>query len=504
MGSELKEPLYICVYVPEFPAQALLRLRPELSKKPVAVFAGVPPLEEVCSVNKRATRAGVVPGMTRAELESFSDIAALRRSEPEERAARDVLLEAASAFTPRMEIQHSSDASFVFVLDMTGTTLLFGTTHQVIQRIEKDLSKLRFFVQLSASANLHAAICIAPSARKQPIFLPSGQEQQGLRALPLAALNLAEEQAKRFSLWGLHTLGELAALPEVDLISRMGQQGKRLRQLARGELPHLMVPVEPTFTLSEFIAFDAPVELLDSLLFVISPMLNQILARAQNRALAIASLTIKLGLDGGGEHERMIKPALPVAQQDVLLKLLHLDLQAHPPAAGVLSIHATAEPGDRTRVQLGLFSPQLPEPMRLDVTLARIAALVGEGRVGRACLNDTNRSNGFRMERFILAADHGDSEIASRSMALRRFRPPVTLSMQQEGIRPKLFFFEGRRYNVQESFGPWRRSGEWWSAEVWSREEWDVRAVTSSEETLCGVIAHDLLRKRWELEALYD
>ena len=65
-----------------------------------------------------------------------------------------------------------------------------------------------------------------------------------------------------------------------------------------------MVPEEPVFTLSEFIAFDAPIELLDSLLFVVGPMLGQMLARAQNRALAIAGLTVKLGLDGGGEHER--------------------------------------------------------------------------------------------------------------------------------------------------------------------------------------------------------
>lgn len=43
----MKEPLYVCVHVPEFPVQALLRLRPELARAPVVVIAGDPPLEQV-------------------------------------------------------------------------------------------------------------------------------------------------------------------------------------------------------------------------------------------------------------------------------------------------------------------------------------------------------------------------------------------------------------------------------------------------------------------------
>ena len=76
-----------------------------------------------------------------------------------------------------------------------------------------------------------------------------------------------------------------------------------MRLLARGEHPHLMVPEEPVFTLEEFVAFDAPVELMESLLFVLGPMLDQLLARAQYRSFALASVKVRLGLDGGDEHE---------------------------------------------------------------------------------------------------------------------------------------------------------------------------------------------------------
>jgi protein ImuB len=504
-ASEVKEPLYVCVHVPEFPAQALLRLRPELAHSAVAVLSGVPPIEQVCSANARAFKLGVIQGMTRAELDSFTGLTVLRRSEAEERVARAVLLEAAGGFTPRIEVQPSDASAFVMVLDMTGTTSLFGPAWQSVNSIAHSLVALRFFVQLAASANLHATVCIAPAARKTPIILPAGQERKCLRNLPLSALNLTAQQADTLALWGLHTLGELAGLPEVELVVRLGQEGKRLRLLARGEHPHLMVPEEPMFVLEEFIAFDAPIEILDSLLFVVGPMLDQLLARAQNRSFALASVTVKLGLEGGGGHEHTIKPALPVLQREVLLKLLHLDLQAHPPSAGVLSVFVHADPGDRSKVQPGLFAPQLPEPLRLDVTLARIAALVGEERVGHAKLLDTHRSDSFAMERFVVSNARAKADADTRhTVALRRCRPPWNLSVQHEGQRLAAFSLHGKRYSVEEAYGPWRKSGDWWSSRVWSREEWDVRATANIDDTLLCVITHDLLHHHWQLEALYD
>ena len=504
MGANEIKPLYVCVHIAEFAAQALLRLRPELTSLPVAVLAGTPPQELVCSANATAYQLGVLHGMTRAELDSFVGIHILRRSEAEESRARTALLETAGAFTPRIEVQACSASTFVMVLDMTGTSLIFGPVQQSVSSLARAVRSLRFHAQLAASANFHAAVCIAPSARKAPVIIPSGSESDHLRNLPLAALNLTLQQSDTLALWGLHTLGELARLPEVDLVVRLGQEGKRLRLLARGEHPHLMVPVEPVFTLEEFLAFEEPVEMMESLLFVLGPMLDQLLARAQNRAFALASLTVTFALEGGGEHIRIIKPALPVLQREVLLRLLHLDLQAHPPSAGVISLFVHAEPGDRSKVQLGLFAPQLPEPLRLDVTLARIAALVGEQHVGRARLRDTHRPDSFTMERFVVPTSTPKPTETRHAVALRRCRPPLHLSVQHEGQRLTSFFLHGKRYIVQQAYGPWRRSGDWWSSEVWSHEEWDIHATASTNEPLLGIITHDLLSHQWQLEALYD
>ena len=116
---------------------------------------------------------------------------------------------------------------------------------------------------------------------------------------------------RRLGLWGIRTLGALAALPETQLIARMGQEGKRLRLMARGEWPHHFMPHEAGFVLQERMELDAPVEAMESLLFGVGMMLEQVIVRASARVLALASVTLTLGLEGGGTHVRRVRPALP-------------------------------------------------------------------------------------------------------------------------------------------------------------------------------------------------
>ncbi len=151
------------------------------------------------------------------------------------------------------------------------------------------------------------------------------------RILPLDVLDLSPEQAETFAMWGITTLGELAKLEEIELIARLGQPGKELRLLARGESPHLFTAIEPTLTLEERIELDSPIELLDSLLFVMGVMLDQLIVRAQTRILAMASITLLLDLEGGTSHTCTVRPALPNNDRKLWLKLMHLELQAHPP-----------------------------------------------------------------------------------------------------------------------------------------------------------------------------
>jgi protein ImuB len=499
--------LYACVRAGEFPAQALLRLRPELRGRACVVMEGLPPLEEVCAMNERARRLGAEYGMTRVEVETFPQLAVLARSLEQEATTRTVLLECAGSFSPRVE-ECSEDGVFRCVVDIAGTEKLFGPPERLARTILDRIAGLGITASIAVSGNFHAAVRMAAglTADRPASVIAAGQESEALAPLPLAVLDLIEEQAETFAMWGITSLGMLAALPEKELIARLGQDGKRLRQLARGERPHLFEPVEPPFVLEERMELDAPVELLDSLLFVLAAMLDQLILRTQARILALAAVTVTLSLDGGGTFARTVRPALPANEKQLWIKLLYLDLEAHPPSAAIVGIALTAEPGKTGKVQLGLFSPELPEPSRLDVTLARIRALVGDGNCGRAVLEDTHASEAFHMEPFALPSrsDHADAVPANARLVMRRLRPPVRTSVVLDQEKLASFAFRDRRYTVERAYGPWASSGAWWNQSLWSMEEWDVVARAQDGSPLCCLIVHDPAGNAWEVAALYD
>jgi len=98
--------------------------------------------------------------------------------------------------------------------------------------------------------------------------------------------------------------------------------------------------------------------------------------------------------------QRTLRLPVPLLDSRTFLKLLQLDLRAHPPGAPIVKIHLAAEPVRPRAAQNGLFLPPSPEPEKLELTLARIAGIVGEDKVGSLELLDTHRPEGFRMRHF--------------------------------------------------------------------------------------------------------
>jgi protein ImuB len=499
--------LYACVYAKEFPAQALLRLRPELRNQPCVVMEGEAPLQSVCSLNAKARVSGVVHGMTRVEVETLPPVTMFSRSGNEESATKSALLDTCGTFSPRVE-DHSSEIAFVCVVDIAGTEKLFGTADQLGRELFRRTRAIGITASIAVSTNIHAAMCLARgmSLRSPVMVVPRGEDGAALAALPLTVLGLPEDQSETLASWGIHTLGMLAALPEQELIARMGQNGKRLCQLARGTLPHLFQPVEPPFTLEEKMELDSPVEVLDSLLFVAGVMLEQLILRATSRVLALASMTIALLLEGNTTHVRTVRPALPTNDRQLWIKLIHLDLEAHPPLAAILSLSLSAEPGSTSKVQLGLFSPQLPEPSRLDVTLARIAKIVGEENVGRAVLLDTHhQQESFRLERFTVPTSERTSNVKVQGCsAMRELRPAEVVRVMAVEGRVDAILFRQKKYAVERAYGPWRVSGEWWNSNLWGCEQWDIVARAGDSPLLCCCLVRDLMRNQWQVVGLYD
>ena len=521
---------FACIFVPDFPVEALLRTEPALRTQPLAVLEGKPPLQKVFAANENARRAGVTPGMTKLQIEACSGLAFRTRSVLQEAAAHAALLDCAQSFSPQVE----DAAPDTIVLDLLGMELLFGTFPIIARDLARRAFDLGLTTNVAVAANPDTAMLAARGFRGVTV-IPEGKESERLGNLPVDLLVTGEQESEQLSdtfyRWGIRNLRDLAALPDVALSERLGQRGVYLQKLARGNISRTLVPAEPPLMFAEFIELEYPLTLLEPLAFLLSQLLDHLCSRLATRALATQELRLELELadgyreeDSGGMNvsacpgraptrrrfQRTLHLPLPLLDSKTFLKLLQLDLKAHPPGAPIVKIHLAAEPVRPRPGQSGLFLPPSPEPEKLELTLARIAGIVGEGKVGSLEILDTHRAQGFRMQRFAPLEPQERTEKTENSddlvTALRIFRPPAAVVVTLREGRPTFISCAKRKETRGEilwAAGPWRSSGDWWEQEGWARDEWDIAV---QEETSIGLyrLVRDLLGGRWLLEGSYD
>ena len=534
--------MFACLYISDFPVEAIIRFEPELRGRAVAVLAGRPPLEKVVALNEKARQAGVEAGATRSQLEAWGDLVMRPRSELQETSAHAALLDCAQSFSPEIE----DTAPDTVLLNLAGLEPLFGPLPKIARELARRASRMELEANVAVAANPDAAV-LAAHGFPGVTLIPLGREAERLGELPVDVLmesfSSGAAEATRwletFDRWGVRNLRALSALPEVPVAERLGQQGIRLLKLARGKASRNLRLYESTPEFQENIELEHPIVLLEPLAFLLNRMLEQLCARLNARALAVQELRLQLTLVKQSEEcdptqtssfTRTLRLPVPMLDAKVFLKLLQLDLQSHPPGAPILKIHLTAEPARPRPAQSGLFLPAFPEPEKLELTLARIAGIVGQGRVGAIELLDTHREGAFQMQPFapvqlgintsnkkkkdmsmqesdsIAHAEEHAQEKMSAVIALRLFRPPLRAIVSvAEGkpVRLKCLHEKQIAGEIVWTAGPWRSSGDWSEQEGWSREEWDI-AIPA--ETGLGLyrLVQDKLSGNWFVDGTYD
>lgn len=459
-----------------------------------------------------------------------------------------VLVDLAFEFSPLVE-QTSADT---VLLDIAGQGLLFGAPQakqasadeieaagNLANAIVQRAKALHLKISVGVAANPDVAVHAARSFKGVSI-IPNGDELSQLQALSIKAIDcsLVEIDVKRareiqdtLALWGIRTFGDLARLPLPGIAERLGQDGVRLQKLARGKTDRRLKLVRPPIGFAQSLELEHPVCELEPLSFILSRLLNQLCANLHEYALATNELKIELKLEDRTQHQRAITLPVPMRNPKTLLRLLLFDIEARPPQAPVVVVTIIAEPVKPRAAQTGLFIPLAPEPEKLEITLARLAKLVGADNVGSPEILDTHRPDAFRMKRFTLDLNHkgqrgrktqaslhplANPQPAIRNpqsvMGFRMFRPAWRAEVRTEYGKPTRLSASSEqsagkvRGVVICAGGPWRASGEWWRQDVWARDEWDVAVIdpaSPESEILCRVY-RDLASEQWFVAGIYD
>jgi protein ImuB len=500
---------FASIFVPDFSLQALFMKKPELQTKAIALIDGIPPILRVMAANEQAQKAGVEVGLLKAQAEAVG-VDVVQRSVELEEAAHVLLLACARAFSPRVQ----DKAIDLMVLDMDGLKSLFGSPEQIAKKIHSSLWRERLLVNVAVAENPDSATLAARGYKGVTIISQAAQ----IGRLPLALLDLSPSLLDTLNLWGITTLGGLASLEARALSQRLGPQGVQLQKLARGQQIHPFVADEEHIEFREASELEYSIDLLDALSFVIASLLERICARLEEHSLATNQVDYEFILDPpriAGEDlpddrifcRLMTRLPSPTTDRTLLLRLIQLDLRAHPPGAAVRKVSLRAHAVRPRYVQQGLFAPQTPDPGKLELLVARLSNLAGKREVGSFELLDTHRPRAFVMARFEPEAEPKTPQQSRRcfsKVGLRLFEPVKPANLRLRSDVPLHISFDGKSGDVIEHSHSWLASGDWWNEMEYNRKEWDVEVQFSNGTREKYRIFIDLFTNQPFVEGSYD
>jgi protein ImuB len=373
----------------------------------------------------------------------------------------------------------------------------------------------------------------------QRFGLGKSQPENVQRSTSNAQRPIAEKTAQEILAilhkWGIHTLGQLAALGKEQLAARLGPEAIHMWERANGQSTRVLKLVRPTESFQESFEFENEIETAEPLLFMLRRFVEQLALRLDAIYLVAKELTLVITFAnppqnrtqdgfvrrGNGSaatphkqiYERVFKIPQPTNDVDLLFRMLQTHLENFKSEYPIVAVALSAQPIKPAREQFGLFETTLRNPHQLSETLARFIALLGADRVGTPVLEETHRPDAFRIEPFSWATlespvpseqgPHSGSDshalrTAQPTPALRRFRPEASASVLMDGHKPAHVRSPEFRGNVIEHRGPYFISGNWWDEKSWTYAEWDLEIENG-----------DLVRVHeaegtWKIDGVYD
>jgi protein ImuB len=420
-------------------------------------------------------------------------------------------------------------------IDVSGLERLLGPARAIGDELRRTAQSRGVQLHVAVARTRTAAVVLA-LARPGVTIVERGGEAEALATVPIGILEKFDDDAKprpstragcpervegqspfavlAVEKWGLTTLGELAALPPADLVSRLGPRVRTWQAIARGEDVRPLIPTLPEERFVSTLELEWPIEELEPLSFVLTRLLEPLSTRLERRDRGAAVLHLVLRLVNKDTCARRLELPSPIRDVRTLRTLALLDLEAHPPSAAIDRVTIVIDPTPGRVLQHTLFTRAHPTPEQLSTLLARLGALMGHDRFGAPAVVDSYRPGAFELKPF--KTDHDDQrgvrrdrgkkdsgnlhlenpDSASSAVSalivmdtasnvvsgVRRCRHPVPARVAVDNGRPVRVTTDRRGFAggaVVRCVGPWRTSGEWWNADTRKSQKSEVRSQKS-------------------------
>jgi protein ImuB len=448
---------------------------------------------QIIEVNPAADAAGVSIGITPSLAQARApELQLYTPAADQEKQQQDALLQLCYRYSPFIE----NTSPGVCTLDLRGRRdqLQEWWARQLLAQWRT----LGFSAQIGIGPNPELAEQAAKFANP---YLAVNANSQLLRSLPLESLQPSQELLDILHNWGIRTLGELVRLPREDIGVRLGLEGLALWDRATGRSTKVLNHLHPPETFRETIDLEQRLETLEPLLFILRRSIEHLTLRVEAVYRLVSEIRLLLLLDNEETLERSLQIPAPTSDVAVLFRVLNQYLETVQTTAPVVGFVLEVFASNPGKNQFDLFQSRLKDPNRFFNTLARLAALVGNNRVGVPEKIATHRPDSVRMQ--WPAFDWTDKTPVKTKPprigpALRRYRPPIPATVELDSGKPATIQSQSINGKINKLSGPWYSSGDWWHTDRWDIQEWDIELAQG------GLYRLTLAAGSWSITGGYD
>ena len=157
--------------------------------------------------------------------------------------------------------------------------------------------------------------------------------------------------------WGIHTLGQFAALDKEQVGARLGPEAVRMWERANGQSNRLLKLVRPPESFEESFEFENEIETAEPLLFMLRRFLEQLSLRLSALYLVVKELTLRITFANPStvrwdefagankqQYERAFKIPQPTNDVDLLFRMLHTHLENFKSEHPITAVSLEAQP----------------------------------------------------------------------------------------------------------------------------------------------------------------
>ncbi|HEY0369227.1 MAG TPA: hypothetical protein VGC85_06495, partial [Chthoniobacterales bacterium] len=201
---------------------------------------------------------------------------------------------------------------------------------------------------------------------------PTAPKRDAKTARQKAAESELQQIIRILHKWGIHSLGQLAALEKEQLSNRLGPHALRMWERANGTATRVLKLVQPPEVFAETFEFENEIETIEPLLFMLRRFLQQFSLRLGAMYLVARDLRLRITFSDKTHYEHLFKIPEPSNNEEVLFRMLHTHVENFKSESAIIAVSLEARPTRPSRQQFSLFESALRDPTQLSETLARL------------------------------------------------------------------------------------------------------------------------------------